>query len=118
MTVQICDRCPDCDAGIGALHVEGCDVEQCPYCGGQLISCLCPGQIKFEEVPADDRMPWTGAWPGTVECVKFGWYARLVPSQGWVPCGPKEPEAYPDLNRLHKEARWNRKLKRFVKKKK
>lgn len=31
--------CPDCEAGRGELHEEGCDQEQCPECGQQLIAC-------------------------------------------------------------------------------
>lgn len=33
------DRCHDCRAEPGELHEPGCDVEQCPICGHQLISC-------------------------------------------------------------------------------
>jgi hypothetical protein len=33
--------CGDCAVIKGQFHVLGCDVEQCPSCGGQLISCDC-----------------------------------------------------------------------------
>ena len=31
--------CQDCDAKVGELHMLGCDMERCPTCGKQLISC-------------------------------------------------------------------------------
>ena len=37
--------CHDCRVLKGEFHVPTCDVEECPLCGGQLISCDC----AFEE---------------------------------------------------------------------
>lgn len=36
-------RCHDCgiENRVGNLHHFGCDVERCPKCKGQLISCNC-----------------------------------------------------------------------------
>lgn len=34
-------RCHDCNVEPGGLHHPGCDGEQCPACGGQVISCGC-----------------------------------------------------------------------------
>lgn len=41
VTVRTDDRCPDCGAAWGTLHHPGCDMEECPWCRGQLISCGC-----------------------------------------------------------------------------
>lgn len=34
-------RCGDCGVRDGGVHHLGCDLEVCPQCGGQLISCSC-----------------------------------------------------------------------------
>ncbi len=33
--------CHDCGTNEGDIHYRGCDMERCPFCGGQLISCSC-----------------------------------------------------------------------------
>jgi hypothetical protein len=35
--------CHDCGVVKGQCHVEGCDVEECPKCRGQLLGCSCWG---------------------------------------------------------------------------
>lgn len=35
------DRCHDCYVKSGGRHHPGCDMERCPRCNGQLISCGC-----------------------------------------------------------------------------
>lgn len=103
-------NCGDCRVAPGQLHRLGCDVERCPNCGGQLISCDCSLRKR-----RTGRMPWTGEWPGVAECREFGWYCRRNPDgPGYVPCGPDHPGAVEDLSRLTLEARWDRELKRFV----
>ncbi len=34
-------RCHDCNVKRGGIHHPGCDMERCPKCKGQLISCGC-----------------------------------------------------------------------------
>lgn len=39
-------KCHDCGVKHGEAHHPGCDMERCPACGGQLISCGCLDQKK------------------------------------------------------------------------
>ena len=56
------ETCHDCDVDEGQLHLPGCDMERCPFCGGQLISC---GRVRNEheletklEREAKQRVPF------------------------------------------------------------
>lgn len=40
--------CHDCAVVKGQLHVVGCDVERCPVCDGQTISCDCLDELDEE----------------------------------------------------------------------
>jgi len=44
------DLCPVCGCADGEFHTPGCPVEICPWCGGQLTSCLC----RFEKTGREE----------------------------------------------------------------
>jgi hypothetical protein len=39
------EHCHDCSVGRGAFHHFGCDVEECPTCGRQLLGCDCAAPL-------------------------------------------------------------------------
>lgn len=45
--------CGDCGVTEGEIHESGCDMEVCPFCGGQLISCDCDIDGKGNEPFSD-----------------------------------------------------------------
>lgn len=42
-------RCHDCKVKKGGFHHPGCDMERCPACSGQLISCGCLDEDEDED---------------------------------------------------------------------
>lgn len=130
--------CHDCRAIPGAFHSPGCDVERCPDCGGQLISCGCLDDRKKTAWIEKNLLPWTGIWPGSEEAIELGLYCRwepnerfeaevkrvgldralrtLGPAGRWIPCEEDDAGAGPDLSRMVEMSVWDRKKKRFVKK--
>lgn len=104
-------RCWDCQVQIGEPHGDGCDVARCLWTGAQRLTC-----DMLDPEPHDcGHDVHIGNWPGTVECIEFGWYVRDTPN-GLQRCGPDADGAMPNINRLHlrREARWDRDAGRFV----
>jgi hypothetical protein len=67
--------CHDCGVPEGDIHQQGRDMESCPTCGGQLISCDCPDP--------DHRIPFI-LYPNM--CCKCGalWPEMFsVPDEKW-----------------------------------
>lgn len=56
-------RCGDCGVGERGVHHLGCDLERCPRCHRQLISCGC-GLVEVEE--EDDALVPELEWAGAV----------------------------------------------------
>jgi len=122
-------HCPDCGAAPGEEHGDDCDVERCPFCGGQLLSCGCfdnflrdqPGVYEkwLAHLDAKGRLPWTGEWPGKAECRKFGFFVTRSSvenprGRGFVRCDADHPDATENLNRLYTDCEWDPEKKEFV----
>lgn len=132
-------QCHDCGAKPGEYHKRGCDVERCPMCGGQAISCDCIYEVngmdvdtmetlhpkiysegptaemfaKFDQEWGAKRQIWSGEWPGVAECREMGLWCRMT-EHGWTPCAPDDPEAREDLNRLHTVTQWDQTQQKWV----
>ena len=54
--------CPDCGVDVGELHDTGCDIEMCPNCGEQMLSCYFAGGCIGEDdnTASMPRIPWDG----------------------------------------------------------
>jgi hypothetical protein len=99
-------HCGDCGAKPGEHHTPGCDMERCPACGGQAITCGCTESIT-------DGIPWTGEFFGSAECREYGLYSKFV-DRKWVSCEKDDPEAVPDLNTLFAQGVWDRENKKIM----
>ena len=70
-------NCPDCGVAPGQPHcTEACDVQRCTVCGGQYLSCECPGHD-----PVFAR--WTGLWPGSAEAAALEVDLNQFYQKGW-----------------------------------
>ncbi|MFI1293097.1 hypothetical protein ACH4VM_32425 [Streptomyces sp. NPDC020792] len=79
-------NCPDCGAGSGNFHIDGCDVARCTHTTNEC------------------NTRWTGRWTGETECIEYGFVIDLGPGT----------EPLPDLNRLYAERNWDPAQQRMV----
>jgi len=108
---EIPETCDECEVCPGEFHEVGCDLERCPCCMGQLISCRCtnvehPGWIKEED---EDGITWRPAgskripWSGVINdleieaAVRDGKFVR-EDGRNLILCQADDEGAMPDAN--------------------
>jgi len=74
------NTCRDCGIREGQTHHLGCDTEQCPFCGGQLISCDC----CYEQLGLDPR-PGTRLYKEGLSHQQAEKWERLLEERGRIP---------------------------------
>jgi hypothetical protein len=137
--LELREQCPDCGVKVGQNHTPGCDVERCPTCGQQIITCDCcydyfnidvatmaekhpeiynnglPDEMSetYETYIQPHLIPWDGVWPGVRECREYGFWCKWT-DRGWQKCSVDDPDASEDLNELAIRSTWDREQKRYV----
>ena len=91
--------CHDCGVKEGQLHLPGCDMERCPFCGHQLISCDC----AYEKLGIDCS-PGTRAYSHGLTDKQSREWEKLLRAKGLIPfivypnlcakCGTLWPEMF------------------------
>lgn len=81
--------CHDCGAKEGEIHRWNCDMEECPKCGGQLISCSC--ELTQKQAEKIGRVPYIvypnlcarcgGLWPDMFRVSDAEWKAYVPKSE-------------------------------------
>ena len=107
--------CHDCSAKEGELHQYGCDMERCPFCGGQLISCGCCEEFSEEEFirglksRGKSRIPWVQipnlcricglVWPKMFNVPDEEWEKYIISPLQWEglcrPCYDRMKKLFP-----------------------
>ena len=100
--------CHDCGAKEGEYHEPGCDMERCPFCGGQLISCDC-----CYELLSIDVSEGTWAYENGLTWEQSAKWEEMLEEKGKIPwvqipvlcklCGEVFPEFFrvPDREWQH-----------------
>jgi hypothetical protein len=111
-------RCHDCQAMPGEFHQPGCDVESCPFCGHQIISCDCAKDEDFyTELQQVGAIPWSGMWPGQKEAIEYDFWCRwalTITGHAWQRCAKGDHGARVNLNRVLEECVWDKVKRRWV----
>ena len=80
-------RCHDCNCKEGELHEYGCDMERCPFCGGQLISCDC--SLKLNGYKLDSKKKYFGlpkdVYENGLPEEQHKKYIRILQKKGRIP---------------------------------
>jgi len=99
---QVRSNCHDCKAKVGEHHGSGCDTEQCPKCGGQLIGCDCfrIGEDGFDQKEFEkyEQEKWSGIMFEDAKLFAEQNNLFVYFKDRWIECDVTHPEATHDIN--------------------